>query len=84
MLNVTTNDGMSFTGESFQSIVRQMRNTQWNAPIIKHDYMLEVAERVESMTGRKPDTTDAASFVTDLQAIGLVQISETKEESSER
>lgn len=50
-LIVTTNDGEVFTGKDEREIVLQMRNTQWNAPERKRDYMLEVIERAETMTG---------------------------------
>lgn len=75
MLKITTTEGIEYTGDDHKSIVRQMRNTQWNAPVIKRDYITEAADRVQMMTGQRPDTTDAKTFIVDLARIGLVTIS---------
>lgn len=55
---VKTNDGQTFTGDDAAHIVRQMRNTEWNAPERKRDYMLEVIQRVETITGVFVDQDD--------------------------
>jgi hypothetical protein len=48
---VRTKDGEEFVGNSAAEIVSQMRLSDWNAPARKRDYMLDVIERVEDMTG---------------------------------
>lgn len=73
MLKVTATDGAVFHGATAQEVVRAMRNTQWNAPVLKRDWMEEVAERVEQMTGERPRTR-AREFLADLKRLGLVTI----------
>lgn len=93
MLKVTTEDGEVFVGEDEKDVVRQMRNTQWNAPIHKRDYIRDVVERVEDMTGVliDPDaeldildgdeepTVSARDFLRYLEAVDLIRIEEGKE-----
>jgi hypothetical protein len=50
-MRIRTTDGAFFLGDSPEDVVRQMKNTQWGAPERKREYMAEVVERVENMTG---------------------------------
>lgn len=83
MLRVTTEDGDVFEGDSEKEIVVQMRNTQWGAPVVKREYMRDVVERVENMTGVMMDPEasldddrqiGADEFLTYLQAVNLVKV----------
>ena len=75
-MKVTTTEGLEFTGDTPQEIVRQMRNVQWNAPVVKRDWMAEVAERVEQMTGTRPSTENASAFLSSLAALNLILVAE--------
>jgi len=74
-IEVVTNDGQKFEGTPKQ-VVRQMRNTQWGAPMQKGDWMDEVADRVASMTGR-PCARTPVPFLKDLERAKLVTIQPT-------
>lgn len=50
-MRVKALDGEVFEGEDARDVVRQMKNIEWNAPHRKRDYMAEVIERVQAMTG---------------------------------
>lgn len=51
MLVFDTKDGDTFAAETHAEIVLQMRNTQWGIEQVKREYMVDVVERVEDMTG---------------------------------
>ena len=49
---ILTNDGKRFVGRNAKGIVRQMKAMQWNLEdSTKREYMEEVADRVQQMTG---------------------------------
>jgi hypothetical protein len=72
-ITVTTIEGATFSGSSQKAIIRQMRDTQWNRPDRKGEYMEDVAGRVYSITGCAVRPV-ADHFLTDLQAAGLLTI----------
>lgn len=79
MLRVTADDGMVFEGADEKAVVRQMRNTQWNAPEAKRDYICEVIDRVEQVTQTVCAHADgrvvaAKEFLDYLASVGFVQI----------
>lgn len=80
MLRVRTDDGQTFTGVDAKEVVRQMRNTQWGAPVLKRDYMIEVAERVSGMTGEPVDTTNVDTFLLSLAYAGVLTMDTYREE----
>lgn len=74
---VKTGEGQEFAGATAEAVVRQMRDTEWNAPEKKRDYMEEVAERVFNMTGLEipsPTTIPASEFLQYLERAGLVTV----------
>lgn len=84
MIRIETNDGEIFTGNDAKDITRQMRDTQWNAPARKGDYIEEVVERVESLTGVAPPSAhpSAEAFLQYLErakviTAEIVDLSET-------
>jgi hypothetical protein len=74
MLKVDTHDGTVFEGDDAKDIVRQMKMTEWGHPEKKRDYMEEVAERIEQMTGSEVPHGSAASFLLGLAEAGLITI----------
>lgn len=83
-MRIQTNDGATFTGPDAKAVVRQMRDQQWSAPVMKRDYMVEVAERVEMLTGERIATTPAETFLNELERVGLVTIEPSDGENVER
>lgn len=78
MLKIETSDGEVFVGEGAVEVVQQMRNTQWGVPQVKREYMIDVVERVESMTGvlMDPDVENsmtAEDFIVYLCTAGVVR-----------
>jgi hypothetical protein len=89
MIRVTTTDGAEFIGSDEKEVVRQMRNTQWNAPTAKRDYMCEVIDRVEQSTGTLcPDADErvvtAKEFVEYLASVDLITVTEVESEEVEK
>jgi hypothetical protein len=84
MFKVITRDGETFSGDSAAEVVRQMRNCSWGVPQPKREYMLDVVERVEDMTGvfRNPDASyddeegpiSAHEFIEYLYRAGVVDL----------
>lgn len=74
MLEVRTQDGALFAGDSAAAVVSQMRRDNWNAPVRKLEYMEEVAERVLDATGQAVRVDSAAHFLGDLERTGWVQV----------
>lgn len=73
-MKIKTNDGKTFAGKDAQTIVRKLRNTQWNLGYQpKVEYMLEVSDRVQQMTGTRVPT-DAEGFLLGLHSLGLIVI----------
>jgi hypothetical protein len=72
---VETTDGTRFVGKDEKDVVRQMRDTQWNAPELKRDWMVEAADRATMVTGfRVRSGEGAVIFLSDLERAGLVTI----------
>lgn len=74
MLKVDAGNGDVFEGDDAKEIVRQMKMTEWGHPEKKRDYMEEVAERIEQMTGRTILHTSAAQFLLSLADAGVITI----------
>lgn len=74
MIRVDTKDGNLFEGVDAKDVVRQMKMTEWGHPEKKRDYMEEVAERVEQMTGREVPHTSAAGFLLGLADAGIINV----------
>lgn len=45
-MRIQTTDGYVFEGADAKEIVRKMRDTQWGAPVLKREYMVEVRDRL--------------------------------------
>lgn len=73
-MRVTTQDGATFSGDTPEQIVSQMRRDNWSAPPKKREYMEEVAERVIDMTGSVVRADTATNFLNDLQDSGFLKI----------
>ena len=67
-------DGAIFEGPDEKSIVRQMKETDWNAPERKGEYMEDVAARVDVVMGQSIRSGSAKTFLKDLEAIGLLTV----------
>lgn len=63
----------TFEGEDARAVVREMRDSDWHAPDKKRDYMEQVAERVEGMTGERISTDGAEVFLHELHRVGLIE-----------
>jgi hypothetical protein len=76
MLTLRMSDGALFRAKTDAGLVRQMKATQWNAPLKKGQYIEEVCERVHEMTGRLPllpaTTLTPTQFIDFLVEVGLV------------
>ncbi len=74
MIRTTTvgSEPTTFLAATAAGIVRQMKRTQWNAPARKGQYMAEVRERVQQMTGAWINVADHERFLRDLEAAGLI------------
>lgn len=73
MMIIKTTGGDIFRGKDAKGVVRAMKQTQWNAPDAKRDYIKQVADRVEQMTGVRP-RRGADKFLSDLAGLGLVTV----------
>lgn len=74
MLRITTNDGKHFAGKDAREVVRKLRDTQWSLGFQpKGEYMLEVANRVQQITGCVIPL-DAEGFLLGLQTAKLIVI----------
>jgi hypothetical protein len=73
-MRVQCMDGAVFEGPDAKSIVSQMRKDEWNAPSKKREYMAEVSDRVEQMTGQDVPDDNAMAFLTGLEAQGFLTI----------
>ena len=73
MLCMTTSDGETFIGPDAEALIARMRGTVWDPPATLEEYIAEVADRVEQMTGRAP-RLDPEGFLADLQAVGLARV----------
>jgi hypothetical protein len=82
-MKVTTQDEQTFVGETPESIVSQMKRTDWSAPPKKAEYMREVAERVEMMTGQKARSDNASVFLLDLERAQFLTIEELTPEQAQ-
>lgn len=67
-----TEEGQEFRGATAKGIVRAMKRAQWQHYDHKRDYMQDVAERCEGMTGTRPRVDSADNFVADLVTCGLL------------
>lgn len=74
MITVTTDAGI-YAGASAEEVVRAMRDSQWNAPERKRDWMDEVRDRVRSVYGVDiaPDLT-ATEFLKALDTAGVAVV----------
>lgn len=50
-VTVRTRDGATFSGDTPADVVREMRDTNWQRTIPKGEYMDDVIDRVQQMTG---------------------------------
>lgn len=73
-MKVTTTEGTVFEGRDAKEVVSQMRRDQWAAPALKAEYMAEVSDRVEQITGGDIRDDNAEAFLTSLEAEGLITI----------
>ena len=73
-VHVATSEGI-YLGRTAQSIVRQMRDTQWNAPEQKRDWMIEVSERLFQSHGIVvPMGLSADEFLDALHIAGVAKV----------
>lgn len=72
---VTTTDGLVIVARDARHAVEQMRDTQWNAPDSKREYMEQVSERVQALTGRTVATHSPSALLADLQRAKLLIVS---------
>lgn len=73
-MQITTTDGLVILARHARHAVEQMRNTQWNAPDSKREYMEQVKERVQTLTSRTIETHSPIAFLQSLQVAGLLTI----------
>lgn len=74
-MRVVTNDDKIYLGRDAVSIVRQMRDTQWNAPERKRVWMDEVTERLSHSHGISiPFGATAGEFIDALEKAGVVTV----------
>lgn len=74
-MQIMTNDGATFRGETAAEVVRAMANAQWNAPERKVAYKAEVVHRVSMMTGHSLSVSaqrDPVRFLRFLERAGLI------------
>ncbi len=73
-MRVKTKDGRTFAGKNPKAVVRAMKRDQWHIEHVpKRDYIVEVADRVQEMTGTII-RLDPSEFLFDLQEAGLLEI----------
>ena len=73
-LIVTTYGGTEFRGATPAKVVKAMKDTQWEAPDRKGEYMDEVRSRVAGMTEAPIHTDSPEAFLDSLEAAGLVTV----------
>jgi len=73
VLCMTTNDGETFIGPDAEALIARMRDAVWDPPETLEEYIAQVADGVEQMTGRAP-RLDPEGFLADLQAVGLARV----------
>lgn len=75
-MRIQTTDGYIFEGADAKEIVRKMRDTQWGTPVLKREYMQEVADRVTGAPGMTKIVIDqgANAFLASLSANKLIRI----------
>jgi hypothetical protein len=81
-MKVETQDGAVFIEDSPGAIVEGMKATDWSAPPKKSEYMKEVADNVETLTGRAVRSDGATNFLADLEQAGVIKITELSKEQA--
>jgi alkylation response protein AidB-like acyl-CoA dehydrogenase len=83
MKRVECSDGEVFQAETAAGIVEQMRSAEWHKPPKKREYMEEIQERVEQMTGVSVRVDRPTHFLKDLEAAGVLRITAWDEKGGE-
>ena len=72
-MTVTEQDGLAYTGDSAENVVRAMKLDSWSEPRGVDNYMSETKINVCSLYGKEFIYTDALSFL-----IGYCKITNAK------